>query len=99
MSSGRSSVRMRDRASPQKLGPPWAAFFLWDARANYRTTAAYWSDVQPLVHARLMSAFGSKADIEAPPSDVRFTPQKRTFVERVGMSAMCQKRTSVRVLD
>src|SRR5262245_21031864 len=55
---------MRDRASPQKLGPPWAAFFLWAARANYRTSAAYWSDVQLLVHARLVSALGQKRTSE-----------------------------------
>jgi hypothetical protein len=37
---------------------------------------------------------GSKADMEASPSNVRFTPQKQTSIERVGMSALCQKRTS-----
>jgi hypothetical protein len=37
--------------------------------------------------------FGSKADIASSSRHVRFTPQKRTSVECIGMSALCQKRT------
>jgi hypothetical protein len=37
--------------------------------------------------------FGSKADIEARQSDVRFTPKKRTSNGTQRMSAKCQKRT------
>ncbi len=33
--------------------------------------------------------FGSKANMTAPNLDVRFTPQKRTFVRASGMSAEC----------
>jgi len=40
----------------------------------------------------LMSA-GSKADIAPDQLNVRFTPKSGTLVERVGMSALCQKRT------
>jgi len=35
--------------------------------------------------------FGSKADIAAPPINVRFTPQKRTLVERVVECPLCAK--------
>ena len=38
--------------------------------------------------------FGSKADIAARPVNVRFPPQKRTFVSVIGMSAEGQKRPS-----
>jgi hypothetical protein len=37
--------------------------------------------------------FGSKADTEAPPSNVRFTPKRGTFIGAIGMSALCHKRT------
>jgi hypothetical protein len=37
--------------------------------------------------------FGSKADIARCQADVRFTPKKRTLIERVGMSALCHNRT------
>jgi hypothetical protein len=37
--------------------------------------------------------FGSKADIARDQLNVRFTPKKRTLIERVVMSALCQKRT------
>jgi len=33
------------------------------------------------------------ADIARCLNNVRFTPQRRTLIERVGMSALCQKRT------
>jgi len=36
---------------------------------------------------------GSKADIAAPPTNVRFTPKKRTSELNRGMSALCQKQT------
>ena len=35
-----------------------------------------------------------KADIPRLSSDVRFYPQKRTFIAAIGMSVKCQKRTS-----
>src|SRR5215831_12360529 len=38
--------------------------------------------------------FGSEAAIGGCIFDVCFTPKKRTLVERVGMSALCQKRTN-----
>src|SRR6516225_10184029 len=37
--------------------------------------------------------FGSQADFAECETNVCFTPRKRTFVERVGMSALCQKQT------
>jgi hypothetical protein len=37
--------------------------------------------------------FGSKADIEARPSDARFTPKSQTLELSRVMSALCQKRT------
>jgi hypothetical protein len=37
--------------------------------------------------------YGSKADIEALPPNVRFTPQKQTWFTTIVMSALCQKQT------
>jgi hypothetical protein len=41
--------------------------------------------------------FGSSADIGARPINVRLTPRERTSELSLGMSALSQKRTSVRV--
>jgi hypothetical protein len=45
-----------------------------------------------------MSAW-SKADIGVGSGNVRFTPEKRTLVERLRMSALCQKRVSLVVIN
>jgi hypothetical protein len=44
-------------------------------------------------HNNIASDVGlaSEADITSRQRHVRFTPQKRTFVVAVGMSALCQK--------
>src|SRR5262245_19157597 len=45
----------------------------------------------PLGHlARLLARDGSQAGAASSRSHVRFTPKKRTYSRRVGMSALCQ---------
>jgi len=43
--------------------------------------------------------FGPKAEIEACPLHVPFTPQKRILIDGVEKSALCQKQTFTRLLD
>ena len=43
--------------------------------------------------------FGSKAEVKTFYFDVRFTPRKRTSIERVGMSALCQKQALSHLFD
>src|SRR5262249_36954148 len=71
---------------------------LWHGARRYAAAfGGHESEIgRPLVVRRRRSALVVKADISLSPDQCPLYPQKQTLVERVGTSALCQKRTARR---